>query len=121
MMHDELVEADVAAFCVYVVRRMTWREWFVGICGHPRCDRKPESTVMRSLNRAGWSWSVLAAALVVFGAVFPSAGEEDFAALVKRLQGEKAEFKQRHDKLLAERYDMADRAAMGVTMSKGKP
>jgi cytochrome c peroxidase len=50
----------------------------------------------------------------------PAAGE-DFPAMVDRLQREKPEFAKRHRDLLAERYDLADRAATGVTMSRGKP
>ena len=62
----------------------------------------------------------------VFAAIFLAvltarAAEEDFAALVKRLQAEKPGFAERHKKLLAERYDLADRPAPGVTMSRGKP
>ena len=49
------------------------------------------------------------------------AAEEDFATLVKRLQAEKPGFAERQKKLLAERYDLADRPAPGVTMSRGKP
>jgi transposase InsO family protein len=41
--------------------------------------------------------------------------------MVDRLQREKPEFAKRHRDLLAERYDLADRAATGVTMSRGKP
>ena len=47
--------------------------------------------------------------------------QEDFATLVKRLQQGKAEFAKRHQKLLEERYDLADRRAEGVTMARGKP
>jgi cytochrome c peroxidase len=50
----------------------------------------------------------------------PAAGE-DFPAMVDRLQREKPDFAKRHRDLLAERYDLADRAATGVTMSRGKP
>jgi cytochrome c peroxidase len=46
---------------------------------------------------------------------------ESFAALVSRLQQEKPTFAKRQQDLLAARYDMADRAAPGVTMSRGKP
>jgi hypothetical protein len=45
----------------------------------------------------------------------------DFDALVKRLQSEKPAFAERQKKLLAERYDLSDRPATGVTMSRGKP
>jgi len=50
-----------------------------------------------------------------------SFGQEDFAAIVKRLEAEKPQFAERHKKLLAERYDLADCPAAGVTMSRGKP
>jgi cytochrome c peroxidase len=45
---------------------------------------------------------------------------EDFGAMVKRLQHEKPDFAKRQQSLLAERYELADRAAAGVTMSRGK-
>ncbi len=50
-----------------------------------------------------------------------AAAEEDFATLVKRLQKEKPVFAKRQQDLLTERYDLSDRAAAGVTMSRGKP
>jgi cytochrome c peroxidase len=46
--------------------------------------------------------------------------EEDFPSLVKRLQGEKGAFSDRQKKLLSERYDLSDRPASGVKMSRGK-
>jgi cytochrome c peroxidase len=57
------------------------------------------------------------------GAAFvPSArAEEDFAALVKRLEKEKPSFAKRQQSLLSEPYDLANRPAAGVTMSRGKP
>ncbi len=64
---------------------------------------------------------VCVAALFVCGVGSVSAAEEDFMSLVKRLQQEKPEFAKRHQALLAERYDLADRPASGVTMSGGKP
>lgn len=48
------------------------------------------------------------------------AADEDFGALVERLQRAKPEFAARQQALLGERYDLADRAATGVTMSGGK-
>lgn len=57
---------------------------------------------------------------IVCGAVTLAAAEEDFATLVKRLQQEKPTFAKRHQELLADRYDLSDRPAPGVTMSKGK-
>ncbi len=68
-----------------------------------------------------WSSTALAAALLVCGAVTGATAEEDFATLVKRLQGEKPAFAERQQKLLTERYDLTDRAAPGVTMARGKP
>jgi cytochrome c peroxidase len=65
--------------------------------------------------------TALAAVLFVCGAVTIAAAEEDFATLLKRLQQEKPQFAKRHQALLAERYDLADRRAQGVTMSRGKP
>jgi cytochrome c peroxidase len=65
----------------------------------------------------------LAASLAILCSA-PAAAQqapEDFAALVKRLQAEKPQFAERQQKLLTERYDLADRPAQGVTMSRGKP
>ena len=53
-------------------------------------------------------------------AISHAAEEESFSELVKRLQGEKAKFAKRHQALLAERYDLSDRPASGVKMSRGK-
>jgi len=64
---------------------------------------------------------LLAAALLICGTGTAPASEEDFPTLVKRLQKDKPVFAKRHQDLLAERYDLADRPAPGATMSKGKP
>ena len=40
---------------------------------------------------------------------------------MRRLQEEKPGFAERHQKLLTHRYDLAERPAEGVTMSRGKP
>ena len=60
-------------------------------------------------------------ALLLCGPVSLNAADEDFPALVKRLQTDKPAFADRQQKLLAERYDLADRPAPGVTMARGKP
>ncbi len=62
----------------------------------------------------------LACGAVVIAA--QSAAPETFAALVSRLQQEKPTFAKRQQvrHLLAARYDLADRAAPGVMMSRGK-
>jgi cytochrome c peroxidase len=72
---------------------------------------------MKTSIRILGSSSAFAVALLVSGA----AAQEDFTALVTRLQKEKPAFAKRHQELLAERYDLADRPARGVTMSRGKP
>src|SRR3989338_124282 len=78
---------------------------------------------MKSQTHNPWvlSLTAFAAAVLVCGAVTTSAAEEDFTTLVNRLQQQKAAFAKRHQELLAERYDLADRPAPGVTMSRGKP
>ena len=75
---------------------------------------------MKTILHIHWASKAFAAALLVSGTVTVAAAEEDFAALVKRLQAEKPAFAERHQKLLAERYDLADRPAQGVTMPRGK-
>jgi cytochrome c peroxidase len=49
------------------------------------------------------------------------AQEEDFPTIVKKLQEAKPKFAGRHQKLLAERYDLSDKPAEGVAMARGKP
>ena len=51
----------------------------------------------------------------------PVAGTESFDSVVKRMTAAKAAIAERHQALLAKRYDLADRAADGCTMSGGKP
>lgn len=46
---------------------------------------------------------------------------ESFQDVLARMSAAKAGIQKRHLDLLQERYDMADRPAEGVTMSKGKP
>ncbi len=47
--------------------------------------------------------------------------QEDFASVVKRMSAAKAGLMKKQAALLEERYDMANRPASGVTMTKGKP
>ena len=47
--------------------------------------------------------------------------KEDFATTVARMKAAKAEVMQRQMDLLNERYDLSNRPATGVTMSRGKP
>jgi cytochrome c peroxidase len=64
---------------------------------------------------------MLGCALLVCGVVTGATIAEDFPALVARLQQEKPGFATRQQSLLTARYDLTDRPAAGVTMSKGKP
>src|SRR6266481_856251 len=46
---------------------------------------------------------------------------ETFAAIMTRMTAAKPEIMRRQMDLLAQRYDLSDRAAKGATMSRGKP
>ena len=51
----------------------------------------------------------------------PVAITEDFATIMNRMTAAKPEVIQRHQQLLEQRYDLSNRPAAGVTMSRGKP
>src|SRR5262249_20535975 len=51
----------------------------------------------------------------------PPKGREPLAALIARLEAAKPEVLKRQAKLLEERYDLENKPAEGVTMSRGKP
>jgi hypothetical protein len=51
----------------------------------------------------------------------PVVEKETFEAVVKRMTAEKPEIAARHQKLLQDRYDLADQTADGIAMSRGKP
>lgn len=51
----------------------------------------------------------------------PVVGQEDFATILSRMSEAKPSVMKRQMDLLAERYDLANRPAAGVTMSRGKP
>jgi cytochrome c peroxidase len=51
----------------------------------------------------------------------PVVMKEDFSVVVERMSAAKAEVMARHMKLLQERFDLSDRPAEGVKMSRGKP
>lgn len=50
-----------------------------------------------------------------------SVTEDDFRTVLTRMRAAKASIEQRHQALLAARYDLADRPVAGATMSRGKP
>ena len=47
--------------------------------------------------------------------------EEDLATVMKRMKAAKPDIERRQAELLKQRYDLSDKAAAGVTMSRGKP
>jgi len=51
----------------------------------------------------------------------PVADPKPFAQLLREMQAAKEGVQARHARLLAERYDLADRPVAGVSMSRGKP
>ncbi len=51
----------------------------------------------------------------------PVVEQEPFEKVMARMSAAKAEIMQRQMKLLDERYDLSDKPAKGVTMSRGKP
>jgi cytochrome c peroxidase len=54
-------------------------------------------------------------------ACYAQPAAEDFSTLSKRLAEQKPQFAKRQQTMLAERYDLADKPAAGVTMARGKP
>jgi cytochrome c peroxidase len=88
---------------------------------------------MRKPARIGLAaGSVAAASLLALGVVFaqdpgakgssyaPVDPKEEFAAVMARMKAAKAGVMKKHMDLLAERYDLSDRPASGVTMARGK-
>jgi cytochrome c peroxidase len=87
---------------------------------------------MRTLR--GWTIGLAAVALGVVGMLAGAIGvgaqgpassylpvtEEDFATVLARMRAGKAEVMKRQMDLLGARYDLSDRPAAGVTMSRGK-
>src|SRR2546421_1102747 len=88
----------------------------------------------------GWKVVVAVAALVVMGMTAGVLGmqvqgakadppassylpvnEDDFRAVFSKMSGAKAQVMKREMELLGARYDLGDRPAAGVTMSRGKP
>jgi cytochrome c peroxidase len=77
-----------------------------------------------TLNRRIGLLCASSAAVVACGVATLSAQSvvpESLTTLVPRLEEEKPTFATRQQDLLASRYDLADRSAPGVTMSRGKP
>ena len=61
------------------------------------------------------------AAAAVPNSYAPVDDRESFESVMKRMKKEKSKVEAAHQTLLRERYDLSDRPAKGVTMSRGKP
>ena len=82
---------------------------------HAACEASSRSRVGRSgVRRALWGGAA------IFGQDDPLVKTEPIAQVIRRTQQEKPAFAKRHQDLLALRYDLANRPAAGVTMSRGK-
>jgi len=86
----------------------------------------------RGLNKRWIGLFMLVTVLIIVGLVYaqgsgkkvssyaPVAITEDFAAIMNRMKADKPAVMKRHMDLLSERYDLSNRPAKGVTMSRGK-
>lgn len=72
------------------------------------------------MNRSNWTWGALALVPVVAG-IGLSQGPDDFEGVRKKMIAAKPAIQKKHADLLAERYDLSNRAAKDATMSRGKP
>jgi len=70
-----------------------------------------------------WQWVFLGALFGMFATVtaYAQPATDGFATLMARMKAAKAEVMQRQQALLNERYDLSNRPAAGITMSRGKP
>lgn len=75
---------------------------------------------MKHQNTNRWSAATLASVCLTLGLASAWAADESFSALVNRTQREKPKFAERQQKLLAERYDLSNRPAKDVKMSRGQ-
>lgn len=100
-------------------------------CYHHIKER--EGKDMRHVSR-NYRWTllgVLFAFFIVSSATYagepvktsylPVVTKDSFATIMERMKAAKAIIMERQIDLLNERYDLSDRPAMGVTMSRGKP
>jgi cytochrome c peroxidase len=87
-----------------------------------------------TIGRLGVLFGLLGAAIVAFGLANVQAQQqrgqtsyapvdikESFASILVRMTGAKPAIEKEHADLLNERYDLSDRRAPGITMSRGKP
>jgi cytochrome c peroxidase len=74
------------------------------------------------MKAPGWNWSTVFVmpALAAFAGIGLSQGQDDFESVRKRMEQAKPGIQKKHAELLSQRYDLSDRPAKGVTMSRGK-
>ena len=88
--------------------------------GTARVDRGPLSS-RRVFAVVLFGLAAGAPVLAADSSYLPVKIEDPFEVTQQRMQQAKAGLMQGHQKFLAQRYDLADRPADGVTMSRGKP
>jgi cytochrome c peroxidase len=76
---------------------------------------------MTTQRKTCWLLAAAGALSLFCGTVPSSIAEDDFATALEKSKTEKPKAAKRQKDLLAERYDLSDKAAKGVTMSNGKP
>ncbi len=100
---------------------------FIGGEIPPATIRRTADSPLMKLTRRFHSILPLLTATAVFAAdpppssYMPVVPKEDFKTTMARMKAEKAGIEKKHADLLAERYDLADRPAAGVTMARNKP
>ena len=87
----------------------------------------------RKIQRKKWLWLFTLVTIFIIASVYaqgpsktvssysPVVITEDFSTIMSRMRAEKTAVMKRHMDLLNERYDLTNRPAKGVTMSRGKP
>ena len=83
---------------------------------YARCEASSRPCDLRRTGRRGRLWGAVA----IFGQDDPLVKTEPIAQVIQRTQSEKPKFAKRQQDLLNQRYDLANRPAPGVTMSRGK-
>jgi cytochrome c peroxidase len=86
----------------------------------------------RRIPRKTWLWLFTLGTILLLASVYaqgsskkassysPVVITEDFSAIMSRMKAEKPAIMKRHMDLLSDRYDLGNRPANGVTMSRGK-
>src|SRR3990172_3109530 len=90
------------------------------MCPHPGRIVKGGWTMKLRGSRRLRLLLLLFPGILVTGLAY-SQQQESFASLVARMKAAKPDIMKRHMTLLDERYDLSNRPAPGVTMSRGKP